>query len=207
MLPPIEHEFPRCHRFQRYLGYGVLRVAGWDIEGDVPKGPKAIMIGAPHTSNWDLVISLSTLWALGMQFSWLGKESLFEGPGGAFLKAIGGVPVHREAPQGLVQQVAEAFEGADAMLLLIPPEGTRSRRPYWKSGFYYMSKAAGVPVVLGIADWKRKRSGFRGEMMPTGDLIADMNVVRAAYADQAGLKPENRSDIKLRGEEEGLQPA
>ncbi len=195
------HGFPRTNAFNHLVGRVVLRLWGWKTEADWPQTRKAVMIAAPHTSNWDFPLLMFSAWALGLRIRWLGKHTLFEGAFGWFFRALGGIAVDRSAPGGLVEQLADLFRREEALLLLIPAEGTRSRRDHWKSGFYRVAEAAGVPVVCSFLDFPRKTSGFGGSFEPSGDLRADMDHVRAFYAPIRGKHPENESTIYLREEE------
>lgn len=197
MLPPITHDFPRCWWISRVVGTVLLRLQGWNVGGSPPPLRKAVVIAVPHTSNWDFWYALLACWSFGLSFQWLGKDTLFEGPLGGLLRALGGMSVDRARSNGLVSQVAERFAAADRMVLMVPAEGTRSRRDTWKSGFYFMAKEAHVPVVLGYLDYPNRRAGFGPAIAVTDDPRADMDKVRAFYADKVGKYPERQGAIKL----------
>lgn len=203
LLPQSEHDLPRCSPGARWLGLVVQWIFGWRAEGGPPNASKAVLIAAPHTSNWDFFHALMAGWVFGVQFQWLGKQELFDGPLGPLLRWLGGVAVDRRASHGLVEEVARRFQAADRMLLMVPAEGTRSYRPYWKSGFYQIALAADVPIILGYLDYRRRRAGLGPALHPTGDMSADMDVIRAFYADKTGKYPERFGRVRLRAEDEG----
>jgi len=135
----------------------------------------------------------------------MAKHTIFWGPFGPLLRAMRGIPVDRRSPQNLVQQVAERFAQADELVLAVPPEGTRKQVEYWKSGFYQIARAAGVPVVLGFLDFERKVGGLGPVLHLTQDVRADMDRIRAFYRDMRGKHPELESTPRLR-EEDAAQP-
>ncbi len=196
------HGFPRCWGISTWFGRTILRLLGWTVHQDFPEGlSKAIVIAAPHTSNWDWFYALWAGWAMGISFSWLGKKELFRPPFGWLFRAMGGQPVERSAAQGLVQAAAERIRKSEALLLMVPAEGTRSYRKYWKSGFYFMAQEAGVPILLGFLDFGKKQAGIGPALMPSGNIKADMDVIRAFYADKTGVHPALKSDIRLEQED------
>lgn len=187
---------------KRLLGRVYLGLFGWEDFGAPPDIPKFVLIAAPHTSNWDFPFMLAFAWVHGIRLGWLGKHTLFRPPFGWFFRATGGVAVDRRAPQGLVAQVAEAFERADRLIVAIPPEASRSRREYWKSGFYRIAEQAGVPIVLGVLDFAQRKGGFGPVIEPSGDLHADMDLIREFYADKTGKRPQEFGPVRLRDEDE-----
>src|SRR5690349_18985366 len=132
----------RGNAFTEWLGRSMLRVLGWRVEGEVPDVPKAVMVAAPHTSNWDGAITLATALALRLHLHWMGKESLFRWPFRRLMLWMGGIPVRRGTKGGLVQSTAGVFAQQEKFLLVVSPEGTRSATREWKSGFYQIALAA-----------------------------------------------------------------
>ncbi|MEO1063664.1 MAG: lysophospholipid acyltransferase family protein [Actinomycetota bacterium] len=185
----------------RRLGRLILRITRWTEDGAPPPDPKFVMIAAPHTSNWDLLYMLAFSWYHDRKLSWLGKDSLFRGPAGWVLRRLGGIPVDRSAPQGLVETMRDAFASADRLVVGIPPEGTRGRRDHWKSGFYRIAVAAEVPIVCGFLDYSTRTGGFGPMIRPTGDVTADMDVIRSFYAGKTGKYPDDVSEMRLRDED------
>ena len=179
-----------------------LRLNGWEAVGKRIADEKIIVAVAPHTSNWDLPYGLAIARLLGIKIAWLGKHTIFWWPLGPILRALGGVPVRRDHPDELVAQIVRAFDEAETLSLAITPEGTRSHTPYWKSGFYRIAKAAGVPIQLGFIDYARKRGGLGPAITPSDDVRADMDEIRAFFADKVGRYPEKKGEIRLHEENE-----
>lgn len=183
------------------IGRAWLRVFGWSLDRPDSVPPKFVFIAAPHTSTWDFPFMIATAWALEIDISWLGKHTLFEPPFGWFFRAMGGIPVDRRSPQNLVQQVVERFAKSERLVLGIPPEGTRRKVDYWKSGFYHIASGAGVPIGFSFLDFERRRAGLGAFVTPTGDVRADMDRVRAFYEDIRGKHPDKQGVPRLREEE------
>lgn len=188
-------------RVLKWCGDLWLAVAGWERVGEPPKEAKYVIIAAPHTSNWDLPFMLAFAWAWQMELTWLGKHTLFEGRFAGFFRWLGGIPVDRRSRNNVVQNVAEEFTRRERMALAISPEGTRSYRDHWKSGFYHIALEAGVPIALSFLDFGRRRGGFGPVLIPTGNVKADMDRIRAFYEGMKGVHPELQSRIVLPAEE------
>lgn len=186
---------------KRLIGQAFLRVAGWKVEGQRPPVDRYVIIAAPHTSNWDMPFMLAFAFIYDIPVKWMGKHTLFKEPYGAFFKWLGGTPIIRHRPGGVVGQMIEAFEDNESLVLMVPAEGTRSRVDYWKSGFYHIARGADVPVVLSYLDFDKKVGGIGPSLKMTGDISADMDRIRAFYAGKQGLKPENVGVIRLREED------
>lgn len=170
----------------RWLALSLLAIFGWRRSGKLPDSPKCVMIAAPHTSNWDLPVMLVIAFAFGARVFWMGKHTLFRPPFGTFFRWLGGVPVDRRKSTNVVDQMVEIFRERDSFTLILAPEGTRKRTAYWKTGFYHMAYGAGVPIVLGFLDYQRKLGGMGPVIQPSGDIEADMTVIRDFYADITG---------------------
>ncbi|MFZ0530259.1 MAG: 1-acyl-sn-glycerol-3-phosphate acyltransferase [Propionicimonas sp.] len=160
----------------------------------------AVLIGAPHTSNWDFVIMLAITWRLGFAPLWLGKHTLFKRPFGGFMRALGGIPVNRENPGRLVEQIVARVKEGQRFFLVVTPEGTRHRGKVWKSGFYRIALDANLPVVLGFVDSTTHTAGLGPTIHLTGDVNADMDRIREFYADKRGIHPEDFTPPRLREE-------
>jgi 1-acyl-sn-glycerol-3-phosphate acyltransferase len=175
---------PVVNTLLRGLSLAILKATGWKIEGALPANtPKCVMIAAPHTSNWDLPNTLMAAFALRLNIYWMGKESIFKPPFRKLMMWLGGIPVNRERANNLVAASAQAIVDADAPLqLVVPPEGTRQKTRYWKTGFYYIALSAKVPIVLAYMDYHRKISGLGPLFHPTGNIEADMATIKAFYA-------------------------
>jgi 1-acyl-sn-glycerol-3-phosphate acyltransferase len=180
---------------------------GWRLGDTVPSDVrKAVMIAAPHTSNWDLPFMVWTAWAMGVRMRWMGKHTLFRFPYGWIMRGLGGMPIDRRSPHGVVAQSATKLMEADDLILTVPAEGTRSFREFWKSGFYAIAHQAQVPILLGYVDFGAKEGGVGPAVMPTGDVVADMDKIRAFYSKKVGKLPEKSGPIRLRAEEHGVWP-
>ena len=183
---------PIVNTVLRGLSIVFLKLAGWKVEGSLPSNAKkSVLIAAPHTSNWDLPYTLMVAFVLRLNPYWMGKESLFKPPFRGIMMWLGGIPVRRESSNNLVGASAEAIQRADGSLqLIVPPEGTRSKARYWKTGFYYIAVGAQVPIVMAYMDYARKVSGLGPVFIPTGDIEADMVDIKAFYAPFKGKNPD-----------------
>jgi 1-acyl-sn-glycerol-3-phosphate acyltransferase len=188
-------------RFTRLVGRLYLRARGWRVAGSLPSCQRAVVVAAPHTSNWDLPYMLAVSYVLGVKPSWLGKSELFRWPLGWLLRPLGGIPVDRGARQGLVGEAIARFAEVKELFLVIPPSGTRARATHWKSGFYHVAYGAGVPIVCAYLDYAAREGGIGLVLSATGDVRADMDRIRAFYADKRGRYPEQATPVRLREEE------
>lgn len=176
----------------------------WRFTSVAPPQPipdRCVMIAAPHTTNWDFPIMLALTKVAGVRVSWLGKRSLFKGPMGTVMRRLGGVAIDRGAAGGMVAALGHELAIRDRMMLMVPAEGTRSKTEYWKSGFYRIAVEAKVPIVLAFVDRNTRTGGFGPSIMPSGDVGADMDVIRAFYDGMEGLKPGRFGPVRLREEE------
>lgn len=174
-----------------------LELTGWTLDGEPPNERRFVVIAAPHTSNWDLVYLLAFAWACGLDINWMGKHQIFDGPQRRLMEALGGVPVRRDQNNDLVAQMTKEFAERDSLVLTIPPEATRQRADHWKSGFYRIAEAAGVPIVPSLLDYGRRTGGFGPPLYPSGDVSADMDVLRAFYEGSQGKYPDEFGPIRL----------
>lgn len=159
-----------------------------------------IIVGAPHTSNWDFVLFLATLRHYGMKVRFLGKHTLFRPPFGWFFERLGGIPVDRSKTTGIVGQVAQAFDAAAQMILVIAPEGTRKAAPSWKSGFLAMAEESNVPVVLAGVDYPRRTVSLSEAIDVDGDVAAFMDIARDFYRGKRGLHPDLETPVAVEEE-------
>ena len=175
---------PVVNTLLRGFSVAFLRLTGWKVEGSLPpQATKSVFIAAPHTSNWDLPYTLMVAFALRLNPYWMGKHTIFKAPFGPVMRWLGGIAVNREQANNLVAASALAIREADGPVqLIVPPEGTRSKTRYWKTGFYYIAQTAGVPIVMAYMDYASKRSGLGPVFQPTGDVEADMAAIKAFYA-------------------------
>jgi len=175
------------------------------LHGERPPYKKYLILAAPHTSNWDVPLMLAMSYVYGIRLAWIGKHSLFRGPWGLLMRQVGGIPVDRRARHNAVQQMIAEFDSREELCLAITPEGTRGRADYWKSGFYYISLGAGVPIVLGLLDYEKKIGGLFDVVYATGDLMADMDKIRDFYRNATGKYPQHFGPIRIR-EEASVRP-
>ena len=178
----------------------------WSLAGEPPPGRPSVLIGAPHTSNWDFVFMLAIAWYYGMDIRWLGKKSLFTGWRGPIMRRLGGIPVDRDDPSRVVTEVVARIRAGEVFGLVVTPDGTRGRHEFWKSGFYRIARDTGMPVTLGFVDRTTITTGLGPTFELTGDVPADMDRIRAFYADKSGVRPDLRTEPRLR-DERGTHPA
>jgi len=177
-----------------------LRLAGWQIEGAKPHLRRFVLVGAPHTSNWDFVLFLAFAAVLDVKFAWLGKRALFRPPLGRLMRRLGGIPVVRHQRENTVARMAQLFESRESLVLVLSAEGTRAYTPHWRSGFYHIARAADVPIVMGYLDYARRRGGFGPAILPSGDLRSDMDEMRDFYADKTARYPDRAGEVRLKEE-------
>ncbi|CAM3426450.1 1-acyl-sn-glycerol-3-phosphate acyltransferase [Isoptericola cucumis] len=185
---------------RRTLARAYWRLSRWTLRVEAVPRQASILVGAPHTSNWDFLIMLAIAWRLGIDVRWLGKHTLFAGWRGPLMRALGGIPVDRRDPSSVVDDVLARVSRGEVFHLVVTPEGTRSGDG-WKSGFYRIARAADLPVTLGYVDRTTMTTGLGPTLRLTGDVRADMDEIRAFYADKSGLRPELRTEPRLRDED------
>jgi 1-acyl-sn-glycerol-3-phosphate acyltransferase len=170
------------NRLTGWLGRSMLRVSGWRIEGEFPDRSKLIIAVAPHSSNLDFGLTIAVIWALGLQASYLAKESLFRFPLGMLMRAFGGIPVERDSPQGLVGQMVERFNERSSLVLGITPEGTRKNITSWKRGFALIAQGSDVPVLPAIINYRSKVVRFGALITDVANVDQTMLAVQQAAA-------------------------
>lgn len=178
----------------------LLKILGWKVEGTLPETRKFVLIAAPHTSNWDAFYMIMVAFLYRVNLRWLGKHTLFKPPIGFLFRFAGGLPIDRSGSLGKVKQSVDIMNRSQAMVLAVPPEGSRKNVSYWKTGFYYIAAGASVPIVLGYLDYSRKRTGVGPAIVPTGDLEMDMGMISAFYGPMVGKHPRKTSSVQLRDE-------
>ncbi|MEM1380322.1 MAG: lysophospholipid acyltransferase family protein [Pseudomonadota bacterium] len=170
------------YELRRSIALALYRLAGWQVEGTAPETHKFVVIAAPHTSNWDLPFMLGVAYMFRIRLRWMGKDSLFKGPFGWLMKALGGIPIDRSKANDVVSQMVAIYNQAKSLAVAIPPEGTRSKVRVWKTGFYNIAHGAGVPIALGFLDYDRKVGGIGKVVVTTGDYERDLEEIKAFYA-------------------------
>ena len=179
-LPPNVPRVPR-HRLSRWIGRSVLRLGGWRVVGEFPDLPRVVLIGAPHSSNWDGIWGFAAKLALGLDIRILGKQQLFWGPLGPLMRALGIIAINRGAASGVVGQMAQQFRGADRFWLGIAPEGTRKPVARWKTGFWKIAHAAQVPVLPVYFHYPDRVIGIGPPFATSHDMEADLVRLREWY--------------------------
>lgn len=179
----------------------ILRILGWKVQAQLPELKKYVLIGAPHTSNWDFVFTMLGLTSIGLRFNWVMKHSLFFWPLGSFFRAIGGIPVDRTRGTAFLKRIIELFHEREELVLAISPEGTRGRTEYWKTGFYMLALKAQVPVVMGAIDYAEKEITVGRILHPSGDIVQDMELIAKFYRDKTGRHPELQGPVTLKTKE------
>jgi 1-acyl-sn-glycerol-3-phosphate acyltransferase len=177
----------RGNALSKGVARALFRLCGWSVEGEFPPVPKVVAIVAPHTSNWDFIVGITAVFALGLRPRYLGKHTLFNPWIGWLMRWLGGIPVVREAPQGLVAQAVDAIERIPKIFLAITPQGTR-KGTQWKTGFYRIACDARVPILPIIFDGPQRRIRVLAPVTPSGDYEADLPKLLALYEGVQGLR-------------------
>jgi 1-acyl-sn-glycerol-3-phosphate acyltransferase len=186
LLPP---SLPRRgNGFSRLLGRAMLAAAGWRIEGEFPDRPKLVLIVAPHTSNWDTVLGIAAVFALGLRVRFLAKHTLFYPPLGWLMRWLGGTSVVRETPQGAVAQAVAMIETEPAVVLGLAPAGTRTPGTPWRSGFYHIAHAARAPILPVAFDGGARAIRLFPAFETSGDYEADLPRLKALYEGIRGVR-------------------
>ena len=183
------------------IAKAILRLMRYTTVGEPPKTKAYVMVAAPHTSNWDFVLMLAIAWRHGISPLWLGKQEMFKGPLAPFFRALGGIKVDRDNAGGLASSLAQRAKSEKSIAIIVPPEGTRSKAEYWKSGFRRIAIEAKVPLVLAFVDGPTRTGGFGPEFMPSDDARADMDRIREFYADKQGYTPGGFTTPRLKEED------
>lgn len=178
------------------LARWLLELLGWTLVDQAQRPARAVLIAYPHTSNWDALYALLAKLALQLGAHWVAKDVLFRWPFAGLLRRMGGVPVNRRQRTGFVEQMSAEFARREHFMLLIAPEGTRSRTDGWKSGFYRIALAARVPVGLGFVDYEKRQVGILAYVTLSGDPQRDIATIAEHYRQHPGKNPELASPIR-----------
>lgn len=176
----------------RLISNTLMWIAGWRVEGKLPDLPKYLIVGAPHTSNWDFLLFLGVIFRLKANVKYMGKAELFRSPLGWFFYWCGGIPVDRKKSTGLVEQMVEACNKSERFILTIAPEGTRHGVKEWKRGFYHIAKGAGIPIVMAKVDSKKKAMHVGDIFYLTDDIEADMKAIQDRFTGMVGINPRKK---------------
>lgn len=189
-------------RLRQIVAVRTASLIGWKIRFDeIPD--RTIVIGAPHTSNFDAFAMILTMWSNGRDFNFLVKDSVMKYPVlKQLVTAFGGIPVNRRENTGLTHRLARRAKGEKHLALCLTPKGTRGRREYWKSGFYRIAMETGLPISFGFVDRNTKTFGVGETFTPTWDIERDMETIRAFYDGKVGYRPANTCTPRLRAEDD-----
>lgn len=178
-LPSMPPSVPRHgNRLSRWFGRRILALMGWRVEGDLPDEPQLIIAVGPHTSNWDFVIAMGVILALGVRVNYLMKREAFFWPFAGLFRMLGGIPLDRRRTADTVPQIVEHYRRNSALWLAITPEGTRAKVAYWKTGFLRIAADAGVPVLIAAWDYSRRTFVLDRIWPVTNDHVADAEAIR-----------------------------
>ena len=190
-LPVLGPDIPRAGGpISRALGRWILSAFRFRIEGNFPDLSKFVIIAAPHTSNWDFPLAMGAKLALGIGARWLGKHTIFVFPFSLLLRRLGGIPVDRSASNDVVSQVTTEFARRERMVLGLAPEGTRKKVERWRTGFYHIAHAAGVPIVPVALDWESRTIRILTPFVTTGAVDTDIAVLQQHFAGLKGLRSD-----------------
>jgi 1-acyl-sn-glycerol-3-phosphate acyltransferase len=169
-------------------------LAGWRVEGVVPDEPKLVLVGAPHTSQLDFVLTKLAEAAVGARFSWVGKKSLFPRPIAPIVRGLGGIPVNRDASEGFVDAMVEEFRRREQFVLAVMPAGRIAFPDQWRSGFYYIARGADVPLFLIAFDWGRRvvRLGPLLHVRPDVPYEGEVERIKAHFEGVQGRRRRTR---------------
>lgn len=184
----------------RWLSYRIFTALGWRVEGELPDVPRMVIVGAPHTSNWDFFLFLAAIHHFDIKVRFLAKHSLFRWPFGFMFRKVGGIPVDRSKAGGIVGQVKAEFDAGEDMILVVAPEGTRKAAGVWKSGFVEIAEGADLPVVLAGVDGAARRLTISEALTVGEDRDEFMDRVGTFYADKPGIDPSGKGPVRLRGQ-------
>ena len=192
-FPCVGPKVPRRrYGFVEVVGRLILGTLGWRVEGAIPDVPRLVAVFAPHSSNWDFVITISVMVALRLRANFVAKHTLFRGPLGAFIHWLGGIPVDRKRPEGFVDAMIGEFAKQEQLWLTLAPEGTRTPRGSYKSGFYRIAQQAGVPILPVFLNYKAKVLGFLPPVYPNTlleDGVAAIRDLLAGHGARRSGKP------------------
>ncbi len=184
--------------FFRWLAFRGLKMSGWKLVGTIPPINKFLLIGAPHTSNWDFLFGMVAQLLLSVRFYWIGKDTLFKWYTSPILHWLGGIPVDRSKSHNTVEQMVEFYNKSEHLVVAMSPEGTRKKTDYWRGGFYHIAIGAKIPVVCAFIDYGKKTFGIGPTIFLSGDVEADMDKIRSFYKDITPKYPGQESDMRIR---------
>lgn len=167
--------------FTRAICKFILKIWGWKVENEFSEFDKCVIVGAPHTSNYDFVLSMIYFLSFGIKISFFMKKEWFKFPVAKLFKFLGGIPVDRQKKSNLIDEITDLYKNSKKLFLMLSPESTRKKVSHWKRGFYYIAKASNVPIVLAYIDYKYKTMGIGPVFYASDDVEADMRKTKQFY--------------------------
>lgn len=194
-------------KFACYVCYLFVKSLGWRISGERPEEPKVMILGAPHTSNLDFLLTLALMHHFRLPLRYLIKDSVFKTPLGPLVRVLGGIPVDRSKANNLVEGIVNTIKAQQEMTFGVLPEGTRKYVPYWRSGFYYIATGADLPIYPVLVDGPNKRLHMGPRLIASGDIEADMELLANFFGDTKGVIPANTAPVRLRPADTSSAPS
>jgi 1-acyl-sn-glycerol-3-phosphate acyltransferase len=190
-LPTIPDCIPTARgELSSHIGLAILNILGWQVIGELPKKAKFVVAVAPHTSNWDFVVTIATMLAMNLRVRFMGKKAIFIWPFKSILKSWGGIAIDRNVKHGVVEQMVQQFKQNDQLILGIAPEGTRGKTHEWKSGFLHIAFQANVPVVPLSLDFAHKQLKFHPAVDISEDIDGELASFKNNFLDVCAKNPQ-----------------
>ena len=164
-----------------------INISGWTIKGMVPDEERIVIIAAPHTSNWDFVLAMLAIFGLNIKLRWLGKHSIFKPGFKNFFKWLGGIPVYRDNPSNLIDNVVKIVKREKSIVIAMTPEGTRKKVKRWKTGFLRIAKQTHSKILLISIDAPTKSIEIGKVFNPTGNSEDDLAFIQKYYSSFRGI--------------------
>jgi len=164
-----------------------INISGWTIKGMVPDEERIVIIAAPHTSNWDFVLAMLAIFGLNIKLRWLGKHSIFKPGFKNFFKWLGGIPVYRDNPSNLIDNVVKIVKKEKSIVIAMTPEGTRKKVKRWKTGFLRIAKQTHSKILLISIDAPTKSIEIGKIFNPTGNSEDDLAFIQNYYSSFRGI--------------------
>ena len=174
----------------RKIGRFGINISGWTIKGHVPDEERIVIIAAPHTSNWDFILAMLAIFGLNIKLRWLGKHSIFKPGFKKFFEWLGGIPVYRDNPSTLIENVVDIVKKEKSIVIAMTPEGTRKKVKRWKTGFLRIAKQTQSKILLISIDAPTKSIEIGKIFNPTGDSEEDLEFIQKYYSSFRGINPQ-----------------